>query len=93
MTRDAQELEAAQMRFLRPLLGLTRLDCQRNPEFRNRLKENNMVEDIKLYQKKWLDHLERMDRSRLLRLAFQYQPHGWRDMGRLRWKMEIPRTP
>jgi hypothetical protein len=30
--RDAQKLEAAQMRFLRPLLGLTRLDRQRNPE-------------------------------------------------------------
>jgi hypothetical protein len=42
---DAQKLEAAQMRFLRPLLGLTRLDCQRNPDIRSRLKVDNMVED------------------------------------------------
>jgi hypothetical protein len=28
--RDAQKLEAAQMRFLRPLLGFTRLDHQKN---------------------------------------------------------------
>jgi hypothetical protein len=33
--RDAQKLEAAQIRYLRPLLGLTRLDRQRNPDIRN----------------------------------------------------------
>jgi hypothetical protein len=86
--RDAQKLEAAHMRFLRPLLGLTRLDRQRNPDMRNRLKVDNIAEDIKLYQKKWLDHLDRMDRSRLPKLAFQYQPLGRRDIGRprRRWR-------
>jgi hypothetical protein len=86
--RDAQKLEVAQMRFLRPLLGLTRLDRQRNPEIRNILKVDNIVEDIKQYQRRWVDHLERMDRSRLPKLAFQYQPRGWRDRGRprARWK-------
>jgi hypothetical protein len=86
--RDAQKLEAAQMRILRPLLGLTRFDLQRNPEIRNSLKVDNTVEDIKQYQRRWVDHLERMDRSRLPRLAFQYQPRGWRDRGRsrARWK-------
>jgi hypothetical protein len=34
--RDAQKLEAVQMRFLRPLLGLTRFDDQRNPDIHNR---------------------------------------------------------
>jgi hypothetical protein len=29
------------MRFLRPLLGLTRLDRQRHPDIRNRLKVDN----------------------------------------------------
>jgi hypothetical protein len=43
---------------------------------------NNLIEDIELYQKSWLDHLERMDRSRLPKLAFQYQPRGRRDAGR-----------
>jgi hypothetical protein len=36
-----------QMRFLRPLLGLTRLDHQRNLEIRNSFKVDNIVEDIK----------------------------------------------
>jgi hypothetical protein len=30
-TRDAQNLEAAQMRFLRPPLGLTKLNLQNKP--------------------------------------------------------------
>jgi hypothetical protein len=69
-------------------IGLTRLDRQRNPEIRNSLKVDNIVEDIKQYQRRWIDHLERMDRSRLPRLAFQYQPRGWRERGRprARWK-------
>jgi hypothetical protein len=83
--RDAQKLEAAQMRFLRPLLGLIRLDRHRNPEIRNSLK----VDNIKQYQRRWVDHLERIVRSRLPRLAFQYQPLGWRDRGRPRARWGI----
>jgi hypothetical protein len=61
--RDAQKLEAAQMRFLRPLVGLTRLYPQRNPDIRNRLNVINLTEDIKLYQKSLLDCVEITDRS------------------------------
>jgi hypothetical protein len=86
--RDVQKLEAAQMRFLRPLSGLTRLERQINPGIRNRPKAKNQRENIKLYQKSWLDSLERMDRSRFPKLAFQYQPRGRRETGRpwKRWK-------
>jgi hypothetical protein len=90
--RDTQKLEAVQMRFLRPLLGVTRLDCQRNHDICNTLKVDNIVEDKKLYQKKWLDHLERMDGSHLQKLAFQYQPQGQTDMERPR-SSRRPRTP
>jgi hypothetical protein len=37
------------------------LDRQRNPEIRNSLKVDNIVEDIKQYQRRWVDHLERMN--------------------------------
>jgi hypothetical protein len=86
--RDTQKLEAAQMRFLRPLLGLTRLDRQRNSDIRNTLKVDNILEDIISYQKNWIDHLKRMDRNRVLKLAFQYQPRGRRNIGRprRRWR-------
>jgi hypothetical protein len=36
------------MRFLRPLLGITRWDHQRNPCIHNRFKVSNLIEDIKL---------------------------------------------
>jgi hypothetical protein len=56
--RDAQKLQVAQMRFLRPLIGLTRFDCQRNCDICNRLKVDNILQDIISYQKNWIDHLK-----------------------------------
>jgi hypothetical protein len=82
--RHAQKLEAAQMRFLRPLLRLIGLYHERNPDIDKKLKVGNIVEDIKLCQKNWLDHLKRMDKSHRLKLAFHYQPRGRRKMGRSR---------
>jgi hypothetical protein len=41
--RDAQKLEAAQTRFLGPLLGLTRLDRHRNPDIRDGSEVNNLT--------------------------------------------------
>jgi hypothetical protein len=79
--RDAQKLEAAQMRFVRSLLGFTRLD-QRNSDIHKKLEVGNIVEDIKLYQKKWNWHLQRMNRNCIPQLAFRYQPDGKRDLGR-----------
>jgi hypothetical protein len=85
--RDAQKLEAAEMRFLRPLLGHTRLDRQGNTDIRNRLKADN-TEDIISYQKNWIDYLKRMDRNCIPELASQYKPRGRRDIGRprRRWR-------
>lgn len=83
-----QKPEALEIKFLRLFFRLTKLDRQRNPDIRNRLKVNNLIEDIELYQKSWSDHLERMERSRLHRLAFRYRPWERRDIGRPRnrWK-------
>jgi hypothetical protein len=70
----AKKLEAAKMRFLRLLLGLTRLDCQRNPHIHNQLKVGNLLEYIKSYQKKWIS--TEANRNHKQKLAFQYQPRG-----------------
>jgi hypothetical protein len=76
------------MRFLRPLLGVIRFDHQRNPDIRNKLKVYNIVVDVKVYKRKWLDNVERMNRSRLPKLAFQYEPRRRWDVGRprRRWR-------
>jgi hypothetical protein len=48
--RDTGKLDAVQMRFLRPLLGFTRLDHQRNADIREKLQVLNIVEEIQKYQ-------------------------------------------
>ena len=63
--RDGQHLEAAQMKFLRHLLGITKLDKEKNQSIRKKTGAQNIVKEIKQYQKKWLQHVQRMGTNRL----------------------------
>ena len=73
---EEQRLEAAQMKFLRHLLGITKLDKERNQCIRQKTGVQNIVKEIKRYQKKWLQHVQRMDTNRLPKQALQYKPKG-----------------
>jgi len=59
--RDAQQMEAAQTRFLRALFGPT---AKETYNIRNRTKIYNMVEDLKAHQESWSDYLQRFDANR-----------------------------
>jgi hypothetical protein len=48
--RDERRLEAAQMKFLRHLLGITKLGRERNQSVREKLGVQNIVLEIKDYQ-------------------------------------------
>jgi hypothetical protein len=48
--RDEQRLEATQMKFLRHLLGITKLDGERNQSVREKLGVQNIVLERKQYQ-------------------------------------------
>jgi len=74
--REEQRLEAAQMQFLRHLLGITKLDKENNQCIRGKTGAQNIVKEIKQYQKKWLKHIQRMDTNRLPKQALQYKPKG-----------------
>jgi len=63
--REEQCLEAAQMKFLRHLLGITKLDKEKNQRIREKTGVQNIVKEIKQYQKKWLQHAQRMDTNRI----------------------------
>jgi len=80
--RKEQRLEAAQMKFLRHLLGITKLDKEKNQYIRERTGTQNIVKEIKQYQEKWLRNVQRMDRNRLPRQALKYRPEGRRNIGR-----------
>ena len=49
------------MKFLRHLLGITKLDKEKNQCIRQKTGAQNIVKEIKQYQEKWLQHVQRMD--------------------------------
>jgi len=74
-------LEAAEMRFLRSVMGYTRLDKIRSEVIRKKL-EISGIQDVRLkYKQNWINHLERMDNTRLLKHALNYKPRARRDRG------------
>jgi hypothetical protein len=77
------------MKFLRHLLGITKLDKEKNQRIRGKKTgAENIVEEIKQYQKKWLQHIKRMDTNRISKQVLQYKPKGPRHIGRprKRWR-------
>ena len=89
--REEQRLEAAQMKILRHLLGITKLDKEKNQCIRQKNGAQNIVKEIKQYQEKWLLHVQRMDTNRLPKQALQYKPKGRRNIGRprKRWRDQL----
>jgi len=89
--REEQRFEAAQMKFLRHLLGITKLDKEKNQRIRGKTGVQNIVEGIKQYQKKWLQHVQRMDTNRIPKQALRYRPKGRRNIGRpkKRWRDQL----
>ena len=59
--REEQGLEAAQIKFLRHLLVITKPDKEKNQCIRQKTGAQNVVKEIKQYQEKWLQHVQRMD--------------------------------
>ena len=83
--REEQRLAAAQTKFLRHLLGITKLDKEKkNQCIREKTDAENIAKEIKQYQEKWLQHVQRMDTNRIPKQASQYKPKGRRHIGRPR---------
>ena len=70
--REEQRLEAAQMKFFRHLLGIMKLDKEKNQCIREKTGVQNIVMEIKQNQEKWLQHVPRMDTNRIPKQALQY---------------------
>ena len=67
--REEKRLEAAQMKLLRHLLGITKRDKEKNQCIRQKTGAQNVLQEIKQYQEKWLQHVQRMDTNRLPKQA------------------------
>jgi len=83
--------EATRIEILQSLLGIIKLDKEKNLCIREKTGAQNTVKEIKQYQKKWLKHVQRMDRNRLPRQALKYRPEGRRNIGRpkKRWRDQL----
>jgi hypothetical protein len=79
--RDMTRLEAAEMRFLRSVKGYTRLDKIRSEVLRKELEISGIQHARHKYKQNWINHLERMDNTRLPKHALNYKPRGKRDRG------------
>jgi len=79
------------MKFLRHLIGKTKLDKGKNQSIRGKTGAQNIVKEIKHYQKKWLQHVQRIDTNRLPKQALKYRPEGRRNIGRpkKRWRDQL----
>ncbi|KAJ4451178.1 hypothetical protein ANN_02620 [Periplaneta americana] len=89
--KDRSRLQAAEMRFLRSVVGVTRLDHIRNEEIRYNLKVNSLLETVDEYKQKWWEHVQRMSQDRTPKIIADYVPIGKRSIGRpaKRWIQEI----
>jgi hypothetical protein len=64
-----RKLKTAQMRFLRTLFGLTRLEWKRNNDDLVRLKASDLTEGTALYRENYF-------RPLAFNLGYQYLPEG-----------------
>ena len=60
------------------LLGITKLDKEKNKCIRQKTVAQNVVKEIKQYQEKWLQHVQRMDTNRLPKVATTCSEDGHR---------------
>jgi hypothetical protein len=64
---------------------------EKNQRIREKTGAQNIVKEIKQYLKKWLQHVQGMDRNRIPKQALQYRPTGRRNIGRprKRWRDQL----
>jgi len=80
--RDNSRIQASEMRFLRKVQGISRLDRHRNEDVREKLNIYSINDKIKEYRTKWKQHINRMDEDRLTKQVLHYKPRGRRSVGR-----------
>jgi len=68
-----------------------KLDKENNQCIREKTGVQNITEEIKQYQEKWLQHVQRMDTNRIIKQALRYRPKGRRNIGRpkQRWRDQL----
>lgn len=70
--KSISKIQAAEMMFLRSVKGCTRLDGKRNDSIRQDFNSLTIEDKINQYHKEWWEYVNRMEDTRLLKLALHY---------------------
>jgi hypothetical protein len=67
------------------------VDKEENQCIRGKIGAQNIIKEIKQYQEKCLQHVQRMDTDRIPKQVLQYKPKGRRNVGRprKRWRDQL----
>ena len=90
-SKTRSQILAAEMKVLRLIKGVTRLDILRNEDIRRELEEEDVLKLIEKGQLRRYGHVKRMEDVRYPRKYLEWKPEGTRPVGRLRirWKENL----
>ena len=74
----------AEMKVLRTIRGVTRMDKLQNDQIRLDLSVKPLLREIEESKLKWYGHVKRMDDTRLAKRYLEWKPQGKRPVGRPR---------
>ena len=85
--QHVSSLQALEMRYLRRVQGVTRLNRVRNEDIRRALRQDAVLDVVKAKQIAWREKLEQIDNERLVKRVFEEEAVGRRPGGgpRKRW--------
>ncbi|KAI5725714.1 hypothetical protein M8J77_019224 [Diaphorina citri] len=86
--KEESRIQAAEMKFLRSILGKTRRDRIRNDEIRRTIGVEKLQERIEHQRLRSFGHMKRMENNRLPKKFYEYQPEGKRPKGRPRMRYQ-----
>ena len=90
-SRTKSKVQAAEMKVLRLIKGVTRLDRIRNESIRNELEVEDVLRVVERGQLRWYGHVKRMDEDRYPRRFLDWEPNKTRPVGRpkKRWRENL----
>ena len=90
-TKTKSMIQAAEMKVLRVIKGVTRMDRLRNTKIQNDLKVTPILEIIERNKLRWFGHVQRMGEEKYPKRALNWTPQGRRPVGRprMRWMRGI----
>ena len=81
-TKMRSKIQAAEMKVLRTIRGVTKIDKLRNKRIRSDLNVIPLLDFIEKGRLRWYGHIMRMDEGRIPRRYLWWRPQGKRPVGR-----------